>query len=288
MIILNYSMRILFILLCLFTSCARNPVTGKSEWAFIPESQEISLGEQNYSLMQQAEGGILTVDPEILDYVRKVGNKIASASDRSYLPFEFVVLNNSIPNAWALPGGKIAINRGLLTALESEAQLAALLSHEIVHSAARHVAQEIERSLLMQTGLIGLKSLLKGHRYEDLATQSGAIGTGLVHLKYSRNAELQADRYGIKYTLVAGYDPQAAVELQKIFLDLQEKQDVNWLLGWLSTHPPAKKRVKANIQPTEHYLPGGFRGQKEYQQAIASLTKNKKAYEALDQGSRLY
>ena len=125
------------------TGCAVNPVTGRPDFMMVSEAQELALGEQNYAPMQQAEGGVYDIDPKLTAYVSEVGNKLAAVSDRP-LPYEFVVLNNSVPNAWALPGGKIVINRGLLVELESEAELAAVLGHEIVHADAAHGARAID------------------------------------------------------------------------------------------------------------------------------------------------
>jgi len=269
---------------CLISSCERNPVTGKQELHFVSESQEIQLGEEVYGYMQQAEGGDYVTDEEVQEYVEKVGKRLAAVSDRPHLPYEFTVLNNSVPNAWALPGGKIAINRGLLTELNNEAELAAVLSHEIVHSAARHGAKMIERSILTQLGLSTVGGLLQGHKYEDALMQTASTGTGLVQLKYSRSAELEADRYGIKYMVAAGYDPQAAVDLQKTFLKLSEGKDQNWLNGLLSTHPPSKERIKANEATLTLYPQGGRWGIKEYEQAMKTLKKDKPAYEDLDKG----
>ena len=126
--------------LATLAACGVNPVTGKKEIQFVSEAQELKIGEQNYAPMRQAEGGDFDVLPEPTAYVNEVGQKLAAVADRK-LPYEFVVLNNSVPNAWALPGGKIAVNRGLLTELQSEAELAAVLGHEIVHAAARHGAK---------------------------------------------------------------------------------------------------------------------------------------------------
>src|SRR5690606_33080934 len=133
---------ILLLLLLGLTACAVNPVTGKREIVLVGEETEIRMGEQNYLPMQQSQGGEYDIDPALTEYVQGVGQKLAAVSDRD-LPYEFVVLNNSVPNAWALPGGKIAINRGLLTELESEAELAAVLGHEIVHAAAGHSANQV-------------------------------------------------------------------------------------------------------------------------------------------------
>src|SRR4030095_12779353 len=98
-------------------------------------------------------GGDYVMDPALTIYVQKVGNRLAEASDRK-LPYEFHVLNNSVPKAWALPGGKIAVTRGLLIALKSESELAAVLGHEIVHAAARHSAQQMSRGMIFQGGLL--------------------------------------------------------------------------------------------------------------------------------------
>src|SRR5690606_7503443 len=103
---------------------------------------------------QQMQGGRYVVDPNLSVYVNEVGQKLARASHRPNLPYEFVVLNNDVPNAWAMPGGKIAINRGLLVLLEDESQLAAVLGHEVVHAAARHSAQQQTQSTLLGVGVM--------------------------------------------------------------------------------------------------------------------------------------
>jgi beta-barrel assembly-enhancing protease len=272
------------IILLFLTACARNPVTGKNELSFISEQQEISIGKEHYFFLQQAQGGEYIVYEEIDTYINAVGQKLAAVSDRPHLPFEFVVLNNSVPNAWSLPGGKIAIYRGLLLELENEAELAAVLAHEIVHSAARHSAQDIERSTVMGVGLMGLATVVSGHKYEDVALGAATVGAGLTSLKFSRNAELEADAYGIKYMVAAGYDPQAAVTLQEKFLKLSEDQNPSWLSGLLATHPPSIERIEANRITAERYPPGGFLGTKEYQQNIAKLKDVEPAYQDLDKG----
>ena len=110
---------LLSVLTGLVTGCATNPVTGKSELTFVSRDKEISIGRQQYLPAQQSQGGLYRVDSELTQYVSDVGNRLAAVSDNP-LPYEFVVLNDSTPNAWALPGGKIAINRGLLAQLTNE------------------------------------------------------------------------------------------------------------------------------------------------------------------------
>ncbi|HSW86786.1 MAG TPA: M48 family metalloprotease [Rhabdochlamydiaceae bacterium] len=274
----------MLVIACLAAGCAANPVTGKKELQVISESQEISIGEQNYRVMQQAQGGAYTADPKVQEYVSKVGSRLVQMSDRSTLPYEFVVLNNSVPNAWALPGGKIAINRGLLEQLHSEAELSDVLSHEIVHSAARHGAKALERGLFMETGMIGLQQILKDHKYENVFITGTSVGAGLIVLKYSRDAELEADKYGIKYMAAAGYNPQAAVDLQKLFLKMSHHQNPSWLGGIVSTHPPSEERIRANESTVAQYPAGGETGAKEYEKAMERIKKDQDAYDNLDRG----
>ncbi|MBI2743220.1 MAG: M48 family metalloprotease [Chlamydiales bacterium] len=267
------------------SGCSSNPVTGKSELMLMSEGQEIQLGEQYYLLMQQAEGGDYITDPEVQKYVDGIGQKLARVSDRPKLPYEFVVLNNSVPNAWSLPGGKIAINRGLLQELKSEGELAAVLGHEIVHSAARHTAQRMQRGMLLETGMIGLSQLLEGHQYEDLLMQGAGLGAGLIFFKYSREDEREADFYGIKYMVAAGYDPQCAVELQKTFVRLShERGQRGWADGLFASHPPSEERVENNTIAAARYPAGGKVEAKEYEKVMARLKRDKPAYEALDKG----
>jgi predicted Zn-dependent protease len=174
-------------------ACGTNPVTGKRELQWVSEGQEIQLGQQNYAPMRQSEGGDYEVLPELTAYVNQVGQKLAAVSDRitvaeRQLPYEFTVLNNSVPNAWALPGGKIAINRGLLVELGSEAELAAVLGHEIVHAAARHGAQAQERGTLLQGTLAAVQigAAIGGvdEQKAGLLVLGSNIGAQLVHTRF--------------------------------------------------------------------------------------------------------
>ena len=267
--------------------CGTNPVTGKSELQFISEKQEIQIGEEYYPYLKQAEGGQYNADPSIENYVQSVGKKLARVSDRPSLPYEFSVLDNTVPNAWALPGGKISINIGLLWNLQSEAELAAVLAHEIVHSAARHGAQAIQRAMILQTGLEGLSTAIDGQSYQGAVMQGANIGIGLITTKYSRSAELEADKYGIKYMEKAGYNPQAAISLQQMFVKLDEERQQNWLDGLFATHPPSEERVVANESTASQYPEGGYDGEGVYQRAMSRLFKSKLAYDAMDRGYRL-
>ena len=275
-----------FLLAAFLAGCATNPVTGRSEMRLVSEAQEIQLGRQSYANMSQAQGGELTAFPEIERYVSSVGRSLVAVSDRPNLPYEFKVLNNEVPNAWTLPGGKIAVNRGLLVELKSEAELAAVLAHEIVHAAARHGAKSMERGMLMQAGVLGLGMAVDNHDYRDLILGSAGISAQLVGLTYSREAEREADYYGMKYMAAAGYDPQAAVDLQETFLRLAEGEEANWLAGLFASHPPSRERVEANRRRRAELPPGGRTGEEAYQRIVGPLKAAQPAYEKQTRGYR--
>lgn len=265
------------------TACAVNPVTGEREISLISEAAQIEMGTQNYVPMQQSQGGQYDVDPVLTEYVQSVGSKLAAASNRD-LPYEFVVLNNSVPNAWALPGGKIAINRGLLTKLESESELAAVLAHEIVHAAAGHTADRMETGMLLQGLVLATAVATSDSDYGRLAVGGANIAGQLVNLKYGRDAELEADLYGMRLMSEAGYDPQGAVSLQKKFVELSEGKNSNWLTGLFSSHPPSQERVNANIATAASLPPGGIVGVERFEEAIDKTMAVLPAYKAYDEG----
>ena len=164
------------ILAATISACGTNPVTKKKEIQFVSQEKEIAIGKENYSPARQSQGGDYIVDPELTAYVQSIGKRLAAVSDRPELPYEFVVLNDSIPNAWAMPGGKIAFNRGLLYELNSEAELAAVMGHEIVHAAARHGAKSMERGVLLQAGMIAVGIGAQNTSYGNLIVGGSQLG----------------------------------------------------------------------------------------------------------------
>lgn len=271
------------LILLFLAGCVANPVTGKRELRLVSEAQEARLGRQHYLAAQQMQGGTYNVDPELTRYVREIGNRLAQVSDRA-LPYEFVVLNNSTPNAWALPGGKIAVNRGLLIELDNEAELAAVLGHEIVHAAARHGAKNVERGMLLQ-GAIAVAGMAAGDSdYAALIVGGAGLAAGLIAQSYSREAEREADFYGIQYMSRAGYDPQAAVSLQEVFVQLSADRSETWLSGLFASHPPSEERVKNNRLTAASLPPQGQLYRERYQRRIAHLKRTQASYEAYDEG----
>ncbi len=273
------------ILLLWLSGCAANPVTGKSELSLVSKKTEIKIGNEQYLPSRQMQGGDYNADPQIVAYVKEVGQKLAAVSDRK-LPYEFNVINDSTPNAWALPGGKIVINRGLLVELKSEAELAAVLGHEIVHAAARHGAKGIERGMMLQGVIIAAGIASQNSQYSALAIGGAGIAARLITQKYSRSAESEADYYGMQYMSRAGYDPHAAVDLQQTFVRLSQSGQTNWLDGLFASHPPSQERVDANRTTAAELPPGGEIGRERYLNAIALLLMDRDAYEALDDGRK--
>jgi len=276
---------VVFVLLTAFlTACGTNPVTKKREFQFVSEAKEIAIGKQNYSPARQSQGGDYVIDPALTAYVQSVGKRLAAVSDRPNLPYEFVVLNHSIPNAWAMPGGKIAFNRGLLYELNSEAELAAVMGHEIVHAAARHGAKSMERGMLLQAGMIAVGIGAQNSDYGNLIVGGSRLGAQLLSSKYGRDAESESDLYGMRYMKKAGYDPAAAVTLQETFVRLSEGRRTDWISGLFASHPPSQKRVADNKVTLEDIGAGGDWGKEKYAKIVGPLKATRPAYKAYDDG----
>jgi beta-barrel assembly-enhancing protease len=281
----KYSSFILaFSLAAFISACGTNPVTKKKEFQFVSQEKEIAIGKENYSPARQSQGGDYIVDPELTAYVQSIGKRLAAVSDRPELPYEFVVLNDSIPNAWAMPGGKIAFNRGLLYELNSEAELAAVMGHEIVHAAARHGAKSMERGVFLQGAMIAVGIGAQNTNYSNLIVGASQLGAQLTMSKYGRDAESEADLYGMKYMKKANYDPTAAVTLQETFVRLSQGKKSNFIEGLFASHPPSPERVAANKDTLAKLGAGGEMGKDIYAQKVAHVKATQAAYKAYDEG----
>lgn len=276
---------LLLITVALLSGCVVNPVTGERELSLVSTQQEVAIGEQQYGPGRQMYGGDYVADPNVTEYVQRVGNRLAAVSDRD-LPYEFVVINDSTPNAWALPGGKIAVHRGLLTEMGSEAELAAVLGHEIVHAAARHGAQSMQRGMLLQGAMIATSITANSSDYGSLLMTGAGLAAQLVSQKYGRDAERESDRYGMEYMSRAGYDPSAAVDLQRTFVRLSEGRNSSWLEGLFASHPPSMERVENNLEMLASLPQGGELGREAHSRSISRLIATRDAYAAHDRGRK--
>lgn len=279
----NLTVALFTAVILLSASCGTNPVTKKREFQVVSEAQEISIGNQNYAPARQSQGGDYVIDPALTSYVQQVGNRLVAASDRK-LPYEFIIINESVPNAWAMPGGKIALNRGLLYALNNEAELAAVLGHEMVHAAARHGAKSMERGILMQGAMLAVGLATQDNRYANLIVGGAQVGAQLANSKYGRDAESEADLYGMRYMKKAGYDPASAVSLQETFVRLSASNDSNFIQGLFASHPPSAARVAANKITLSELSTGGEQRKDVFMQKVAKLKSTQAAYKNYDEG----
>jgi predicted Zn-dependent protease len=282
---------VLLALLLTLAGCAVNPVTGRNELAIMsltPE-QEVKLGQQSFGQALQSMGGIYP-DDSVNAFVDRVGQRVARRSHRPELQYSFKVVNDSAPNAFALPGGFIAISRGLLVSLENEAQLAAVLGHEVGHVTARHSVQGMQRTTLLNA-VVGLAGVAGGEQYGDLATRIGGVTANLIDKRYSREQERESDQLGIDYMVQSGYAPQGAIELQEIFYTkIEGGRNPDWLTGLFRTHPFSKERLDANRNYVSIKYPGrsGYGTDRaSYQRAIDPLLQTREAYALYDQARQL-
>ena len=225
--------------------CSVNPVTGKSQFIFISESQEIAMGQQAApGFVKEFEGEV--PDVTLQAYVQQVGQKTAVVSDRPELPYKYRLVKSKIPNAFALPGGEIFVTAGLMALMDDERQLAAVLGHETGHCCAKHNVLGMQREM----GVSVLVEIAARATGESAAGDVAKVVGSVVNLKYSRDDEYQADQSGIKYMAKAGYNPWGMIELLTILLNLSESEP--GMLGeMLQTHPLSSKRIagaKATIE----------------------------------------
>ncbi|APG27296.1 hypothetical protein A7E78_05235 [Syntrophotalea acetylenivorans] len=293
----SFSVRVagVFLLLGLLGGCAANPVTGRQELALfqVSTSEEISLGQQAFPRALQQMGGVYG-DPQLSEYVHQVGIRMAQLSQRPDLPYQFKVVNDSAPNAFALPGGFVAISRGLVAALENEAQLAAVLGHELGHVTARHSVQAMQRGSLLGLGMAVLGGATGQGSYGVAAQQAGQLAAGLLENTYSREQERESDRLGVDYLVQAGYDPQGAVQLQEYFYRKVERgAEPLWLAGLFRTHPFSKERMLdlKDYVAERHALtignPDYVLNQQAFARSVAGLRQTQQGYALYDQARKL-
>lgn len=235
--------------------CAVNPATGQGNVVLMSENREKEIGAEEHQKVLDSMP--LYDDPDLLAYVRRVGNAVAAVSHRPDLEYQFNIIDNPDINAFALPGGYVYINRGLLTFINSEAQLAAVLGHEIGHITARHAVQQQARAGLAKT------AATVGGFVTAVATGSGYVGSQVSQVAsiwaatgisgFGRELELQADSLGAEYLYEAGYDPEAVIDVITI---LKNQEDFNRRIGngggsyhgLFATHPRNDTRLQEAVR----------------------------------------
>ena len=235
------SLTLLFSLLLVATGCKVNEATGERQWNLLSTEQEIALGAEAEPQFIEQNGGVIPA-PEVRQYVSNLGRQLAAKSEQPDLPWEFHVLNTDVINAFALPGGKVFITRGLLSKMNNEAQLAGVLGHEIGHVTAEHTDQRMSYAYGVQIAAAGLGVAAQATdedwlRILGLGTQVAGTGFGL---KFSRDQESQADELGVRYMTEAGYNPKGQVQVMEI---LKEASGGGGGPEFLATHPLPETRI---------------------------------------------
>jgi predicted Zn-dependent protease len=232
--------------IAMLTGCATNPVSGKRELSLVTSTQESQIGKQGYQAVVQEYGKY--GDDRLQAYVNDVGQRLGKVSHLPNETWTFTLLDDPTVNAFAMPGGYIYITRGILAHLNSEAQLAGVLGHEIGHVTARHSAAQITKQQLAGVGL-GIAGLLSPGfaRYG----QAAQTALGLLFLKYSRDDETQADQLGVQYATAAGYDPRE-IPATYAMLKRVSEQAGQRLPAFLSTHPdPGNREERTRALATQ-------------------------------------
>ena len=238
----NYRL-LLVISLALFAAlllgCVRSDVTGQKEFIAISRDQEIALGQQAGPEFEKEFGDKVPNDT-LQKYVQSVGDKLANVSDRP-MPYEYALLNSDIPNAFALPGGKIYVTAGLMSHMTNERQLAAVLAHEVVHVADKHSVKGLQRQMGAALFVEVLGAIVGGDKAQT-AEAAATIAANVAELQYSKEDESTADAYGVKYLAKAGYNPWGMVELLEMLQSLSNAEP--GLFGdFFDTHPLTSKRI---------------------------------------------
>ena len=232
----------IFILLSgvVISGCATTPVSKRSALILIPKAQEISLGIQSYKQILKNEKE--SEDKQLNQIIHRVGQRIASVSDMPNLKWEIKLIESDQKNAFALPGGKIAIYTGILSVAKNEAGLATVMSHEIAHVIARHGAQRMTQQMLLQGAMIGAGLSMKNRTQRNIVLS--ALGVGVLYgftLPFSRLHESEADQIGLIYMAKAGYDPNEAINFWQRFSQIKGH---NGPPEWASTHPADLTRMQ--------------------------------------------
>ena len=235
------------------TGCSTNPATGKKQLNALSESEERSLGAEAAPKFVEQYGGDIP-SAEIQQYVSNLGHQLAAVSERPDLDWEFHAVNSSVINAFALPGGKVFITRGLMVKLGNEAQLAGVLGHEIGHVTAQHIGQQMTRAAII-TGIgvgIGVAGEKTDKDWMKVLGVGTSVGGGVYMLSFGRDQETQADELGLRYMTRLGYNPIGQIQVMKV---LKRAAGGGGGLEILSTHPLARDTHQAPQRLRQEKLP---------------------------------
>ncbi|MBW2205775.1 MAG: M48 family metalloprotease [Deltaproteobacteria bacterium] len=269
--------------------CATDPVTGRSQLMLVSEEQEIQIDRENSPHQFSADYGTIQ-DHALNAYIGSTGKRMAAQTHRTNMPYSFRAVNATYMNAYAFPGGSIACTRGMLLALENEAELAGLLGHELGHVNARHTAEQTSKGMLISATVGGLATYAgsQSQILGSIAQGLAGIGAGALLAKYSRDNEREADALGMEYMVKSGYNPNGMVGLMDILRNMSMQKPAALELMF-ATHPMSEERYRTVLQATRTKYRTAERFpvlRTRYMDHTASLRKMKGAIDEMQKGEK--
>ncbi|HLG38039.1 MAG TPA: M48 family metallopeptidase [Chitinophagaceae bacterium] len=242
-------------LLILTIGCSKNPLTGKSQFTLLPESEVQTMATQQYQEFLSTNKVVTSSGNRDVEMVKRVGQRITKAVEIYYsehgisdklagFKWEYNLVDDKAVNAWCMPGGKIVVYTGLLPITQNEAALAAVMGHEVSHALLQHGNQRMSQGLAQQLGGVALSVAVanKPRETQNLFLGAYVAGTTVgILLPFSRSHELEADKYGLIFAASAGYNPQEAIPLWERMEKASSGQKPP---EFLSTHPSEGKRIE--------------------------------------------
>lgn len=267
------------------SGCATSPVGGGSILVGMDEEEEKAI-DRKVSPRQFSQDLGAVQDAPVNQYLSGVGQRLDSKSHRPHMPYSYRVLNANYVNAYTFPGGAMGVTRGIMVDLDNEAQLAALLGHEIGHVNARHAAQRQGQAMVAAVAATGINIIGSAYGFGGITDIGTQLGASALLSSYSRDNEREADALGQEYMVRAGYPASGMVDLQQILVS-QEKESPGMLQTMFSTHPMSRERRDTARQLAEgKYAPSSERdvGRERFMDNTASLRRVKPTIEACQKG----
>jgi predicted Zn-dependent protease len=253
---------LLFLSVSVIVACSKNAVTGRNQFKLVPESELQSMAQQEYRQFLSTNPVVSPSADRDAEMVRRVGQRVATAVQQYYksqrlgeelqgYQWEYNLVNSKEANAWCMPGGKIVVYTGLLPITQNEAALAVVVGHEVSHAIFQHGNERMSQGLVQQLGGVALSVAVSNQpaATQNLFMQAYGIGSQVgVLLPFSRKQELEADRYGLRWAAMAGYNPREAITLWQ---RMEQMAAGNKPPEFLSTHPSEGHR----IEELQKYMP---------------------------------
>lgn len=261
-----------FLSASVFVACSKNAITGRNQFKLVPESELQSMAVQQYQQFLSTNRVVAPSADRDAEMVRRVGQRVSKVVEQFYqqqglgdqlqgYKWEYNLVQDKAANAWCMPGGKIVVYSGLLPVTQNEAALAVVVGHEVSHALFQHGNERMSQGLAQQLGGVALSVAVSSQpaATQNLFQQAYGIGSQVgVLLPFSRKQELEADRYGLRWAAMAGYNPREAITLWQ---RMEKMSEGNAPPEFLSTHPSEGRRIeqlqKYMDEALKYYKPVG-------------------------------